>query len=254
MHIYVINLARRPDRKAFMEQQAAALGLSLDFVESVDALALPDDLGVRVRKGLHGRLSDGDLACALSHRKVWQRIVESGEQYAVVLEDDAILSADSPLFFSATDWIPAAARLVKLERHGKPKPIVMGRMPRPALSRRIGPLYSKCAGAAGYVVSAEGARLLLAHTETVDDPIDQLMFNPGRSPLFRQLAPHIVEPAICQQEQVEVSSDIARDRHARRVQAALDEARSLPRQVAAHFGMVLALALGRAERRPLCFR
>lgn len=258
MHVYVINLARRPDRRAFMQQQADRLGLHLDFIDAVDAQSPAANLDeIEVRSGLHGRMSKGDLACTLSHRKFWRLLLDSGEPYAVVLEDDAILSDDAGQFFAGSDWIPPGANLIKLERHGKTKPIFMDRLMRPAHSRHVGRLYSKCAGTAGYAVSAEGARMLLAGTERVDDPIDQMMFNPGRSKLFVRLSPYILEPAICEQEQVAVSTDIQRNRtttRAQKLQAALDEIRALPRQLSVYTRLLLALLSGRAEGRVLRFR
>lgn len=258
MHVYVINLLRRPDRRAFMQQQADRLGLEFDYIDAVDARTdAPEFAEVEVRGGLHGRISRGDLACTLSHRKFWRLFLESGASHAVVLEDDAILADDCGQLFADSGWVPPGAEVVKLERHGKAKPIFMDRVMRPAAGRQVGRLYSKCAGTAGYLVSAAGARRLLAATERVDDPIDQMMFNPGRSPLFDRLKPYVLSPAICEQEQVAVTTDIERTRTTtggQRLRSALDELRALPRQLL-FYGRLLGLLLsGRAEGRMLTFR
>lgn len=257
MHVYVINLARRPDRRAFMQQQADRLGLAFDYIDAVDARTdAPDFAEIEVRAGLHGRISRGDLACTLSHRKFWRQFLETGEPYAVVLEDDAILADDCAQFFASTDWIPPGADVVKLERYGRLRPMFMDRNPPRAHTRSVGRFYGKCAGTAGYVVSAAGARLLLAATASVDDPIDQMMFNPGRSSLFAQLAPFVLEPAICEQEQVVVPSDIRGKRQSSRggLQGALNELRAIPRQLAHALSLVPPLLQGRLERRVLTFR
>ncbi|WP_082434474.1 glycosyltransferase family 25 protein [Devosia sp. A16] len=257
MHVYVINLARRPDRRAFMQAQADRLGLSFDYIDAVDAQSPTANLSeIEVRSGAYGRISNGDLACTLSHRKFWRTFLETGEPYAVVLEDDAILANDSGQFFADVSWIPADAAVVKLERYGRPRPIVMDRKTQPAHARRVGRFYGKCAGTAGYVVSAAGARILLDATASVDDPIDQMMFNPGRSALFSRLAPYVLEPAICEQEQVAVPSDIRGRRQSSRggLQGALNELRAVPRQLAHAASLVLPLLQGRLERRVLTFR
>lgn len=257
MHVYVINLARRPDRRAFMQQQADRLGLAFDYIDAVDAQSeAPEFAEIEVRTGPHGRISRGDLACTLSHRKFWRRLLETGEPYAVVLEDDAILADDSGQFFATTDWIPPAAEVVKLERYGRLRPMFMDRNMRPAHTRRVGRFYGKCAGTAGYVVSAAGARRLLAATTSVDDPIDQMMFNPGRSALFGQLAPYVLEPAIVEQEQVAVPSDIRGKRQSSRggLRGALNELRVVPRQLAHALSLVPPLLQGRLDRRVLTFR
>ena len=258
MHVYVINLARRPDRRAFMQQQADRLGLQFDYIDAVDARTDASEFAeIEVRAGLHGRISRGDLACTLSHRKFWRLFLETGAPYAVVLEDDAVLAEDCARFFTDSDWIPPGADVVKLERHGKAKPIFMDRLMRPAHGRQVGRLYSKCAGTAGYVVSAAGARRLLSATTRVDDPIDQMMFNPGRSPLFDRLAPYVLEPSICEQEQVAVVTDIQRTRTTTRthqLQAALDELRAVPRQLLLYAKLLALLLAGRVEGRVLTFR
>lgn len=257
MHVYVINLARRPDRRTFMQQQADRLGLQFDYIDAVDARTdAPEFAEIEVRAGLHGRISKGDLACTLSHRKFWRLLLASGDAYAVVLEDDAILSDDSGQFFASADWIPPGADVIKLERYGRTRPMAMDRTTQPAHSRRVGRFYGKCAGTAGYVVSAAGARKLLAATTSVDDPIDQMMFNPGRSALFGQLAPYVLEPAIVEQEQVTVASDIRGKRQSSRggLQGALNELRVVPRQLAHALSLVPPLLLGKLERRVLTFR
>lgn len=257
MHVYVINLLRRPDRRAFMQQQADRLGLQFDYIDAVDARTeAPEFAEVNVRTGFSGRLSRGDLACTLSHRKFWRLFLETGEPYAVVLEDDAILADDSGEFFAEAGWIPPDAEVVKLERYGRLRPMFMDRQTLPARTRRVGRFYGKCAGTAGYVVSVAGARRLLAATRSVDDPIDQMMFNPGRSPLFAELAPYVLEPAICEQEQVVMPSDIRGKRQSSRsgMQGMVNELRAVPRQLAHAFSLVLPLLQGRLERRVLTFR
>lgn len=257
MHVYVINLARRPDRRAFMQQQADRLGLTFDYIDAVDAQSPTERLDeIGVRSGPYGRISNGDLACTLSHRKFWRFLLESGEHYAVVLEDDAILSDDCAQFFADSGWIPPDADVVKLERYGRLRPIFVDRDSVPAHTRRVGRFYGKCAGTAGYVVSAAGARMLLAATASVDDPIDQMMFNPGRSRLFGRLAPYVLEPAICEQEQVAVPSDIRGKRQSSRtgLEGALNELRAVPRQLAHALSLIPPLLQGRIERRILTFR
>jgi glycosyl transferase family 25 len=257
MHVYVINLLRRPDRRAFMQQQADRLGLQFIYIDAVDARTeAPEFAEVKVRSGLSGRLSRGDLACTLSHRKFWRLFLETGEPYAVVLEDDAILADDSAEFFAEVGWIPPDAEVVKLERYGRLRPMFMDRERLPARTRRVGRFYGKCAGTAGYIVSVAGARRLLAATGSVDDPIDQMMFNPGRSRLFAELAPYALEPAICEQEQVVVPSDIRGKRQSSRrgLQGVVNELRAVPQQLAHAFSLVLPLLQGRLERRVLTFR
>lgn len=50
---------------------------------------------------LHRPMTDGEFACALSHRTIYQTILDQGWAGAVVLEDDAILQPDFAEFLGA---------------------------------------------------------------------------------------------------------------------------------------------------------
>ena len=96
-----INLDRSPDRRAEIQAQADRLGLQLEFVSAVDGKLLPPDDPERARYDAFKRrltwrrgLSEAEIACVLSHRRAVARFLKSDNRFAVVLEDDAILSED----------------------------------------------------------------------------------------------------------------------------------------------------------------
>jgi Glycosyltransferase family 25 (LPS biosynthesis protein) len=93
-----------------MQPTANRLGLVIDRIEAVDARAVnraeldryfTDD-------GPLGKIGAGDKCCLLSHRLFWERLVASGDKYAIVIEDDAVLTSSAPRFFGNADWIPAS--------------------------------------------------------------------------------------------------------------------------------------------------
>jgi hypothetical protein len=86
MKLYIINLERARDRRAFMEKQVA--GLEHEFVEAVDGRTLK-------REDWPQELSLGLTAAGLSHQKAYRAIVRDG-QTGMVLEDDAILPRELP--------------------------------------------------------------------------------------------------------------------------------------------------------------
>lgn len=90
------------------------------LLDALDAAGLPWQLflGVDGRRGLPDRyltmidregarrrtgrpMTDGEFACALSHRAIYETILERGWAGAVVLEDDAILQPDFAAFLQA---------------------------------------------------------------------------------------------------------------------------------------------------------
>ena len=98
MKIYIINLTTSINRKRFMQQQLDFLGLDATFVPAFDGhsissneLPLYYDSTWNIR--YTGRnLSLGEIGCALSHIRVYQKIMEDKIPIALILEDDAWLT------------------------------------------------------------------------------------------------------------------------------------------------------------------
>lgn len=90
-----INLPHSQDRRDFMTQQAAHLGLSIRYVQAVSGAELQAPVAgydARARLRIHpANLSPNQMACVLSHKKALAGFLESEAEYAVVLEDDSLL-------------------------------------------------------------------------------------------------------------------------------------------------------------------
>jgi len=246
MRIFVINLARRPDRLAAMAAQLERLGLTFERFDAVDAKTVdPSELGASfTAQGAMAELTPGDKACTSSHMHLWRRIAAGLDNHAVILEDDVRLSDAAWRFLSGGGWIPPAAGLIKLERFGDAEQItIVGRNGAHVFDREVAPLLSRHPGSGGYVISREKAALLAAMTQKIALPVDQLLFNPAYSPVFRALQPWQLVPAILEQRaEVGGATDIRRprlpfrQRFARRYRAA----RVLP-------GQIVSVLLGKAR-------
>ena len=87
----MINLERRDDRK----QEALEMGLTnLEFIKAVDGSALTDKEISEANTLANWRcpftnrkITKGEYACFMSHKKVWE-IVAEGSEGVLVLEDD----------------------------------------------------------------------------------------------------------------------------------------------------------------------
>lgn len=95
---YVINLPRSTSRRASMAGQLERMSLPYEFVEAVDGHALtPSERAGLVDEAAVARypgwLTPGTIGCALSHRRAYERIFDSKEDVALVLEDDVVLPA-----------------------------------------------------------------------------------------------------------------------------------------------------------------
>ena len=98
--VLVISLARSVERRAMVVQQMAHLGIDFEFVDATDGKALSSaelaKVDLELAKEVCGHeLSFGEIGCAMSHIRVYERIVAEGIERCVVLEDDIYLHMHS---------------------------------------------------------------------------------------------------------------------------------------------------------------
>ncbi len=120
--VYLINLRRRPDRKAKMDACFDELGIDYDLVEAVDGKQIDENYLDREGIGLlkdyeephSGRntLTYGEIGCFLSHHIIWKEMVAKGYDKVVVFEDDARFE---PEFLEKMDELHEELDRLKLE-------------------------------------------------------------------------------------------------------------------------------------------
>lgn len=194
MDIFVINLDRRPDRLERFSGLSVRLGFRFQRIAAVDGST--DSLRARAANSPRGflgwKIDSLSLACFESHRKAWRALLDSQDPYAIVMEDDVVLSEEIQPFLE-DGWIPSDADIVRLETYRQPSrfdrqctAVVAGR----AIYR----LRSLAHGTGAYIVSRGAAEFLLAQTETITDPVDEALFN-DQAPLFSKLRIYQILPA-----------------------------------------------------------
>jgi glycosyl transferase, family 25 len=157
--VYFINLDRSPDRRAFMEQQFARLGMHAERVTGLDGACgkLPAWLAAQFPTA--SQLTPGEVGCYASHLATLSKIAAAKHEAAIVLEDDATLSPD---FIEVTRGAIAAAPagwdVLHFSAAPKQPRHVVKRFGSSALVR-----YSRLpVGSAAYAVSLKGAQKLMA--------------------------------------------------------------------------------------------
>ena len=172
---YIIHLERAGSRKA----NVAKL---LDFLPNAEVVPAVDGSALRPEEKMEfypGKvlfspkypfpLSNGEIGCFGSHRKVWEMIVEAGLPYALVVEDDVEVDSDT---FSRTlemakksigsdGYVQFQVRDVNGQTHLVAKGD--GQLLRPTHV----PLRTS-----SQLVSLGAARNLLEKTEAIDRPVD----------------------------------------------------------------------------------
>ena len=201
--IYVINLDRRTDRRNGIAKRMDQLGLAWTRIPAIDA----DDPGgcvfgraVAEVRGA-GAAKQIERARTASHFRLWRTFVEQDAEYALVLEDDLTLSDQLPSYATSKDWLPDDADLVKIEKyHPGNLRVLMGPPEgKGPDGRRLHRLYSRQAGAGGYVISRAAAEACQNNTAGLSLSIDQLLFDFGASRQARRMTVYFLQPALVTQ-------------------------------------------------------
>ena len=100
--VYVIHMASQPKRwDVLMERLSAFPNLHTILVDAIDGRAVPEEVRSRNISPLYpcytgySTMTAGEYGCGMSHHKAHGLFLDSGAPFAVVLEDDVLLSPDS---------------------------------------------------------------------------------------------------------------------------------------------------------------
>jgi len=120
--IYVINLDRVPSRLARSRARLEAAGLAFRRVSAVDGRMLTEDQlrearAPRPRFAKHP-VTAAEIACFLSHRKVWAEIAAGDAPAAIVLEDDFFLEPAAGRILEQLARLPCTWDMLKLYSDG----------------------------------------------------------------------------------------------------------------------------------------
>jgi len=176
---FYINLAHRPDRRAFIEGQLDALGLSYQRIEAVSVERVPASAAaICTDPDTPWRINLPTVACALSHRLAWQAIVESGLPAGLVLEDDVIVAPSMSGFLAPDILKTIGAPLLRLETWGS-RVRLASRRTRLSGTSRVASMIGTQAGAAAYIISSDLARRALSDPDSCSMEVDRYLFGRG---------------------------------------------------------------------------
>jgi glycosyl transferase family 25 len=177
MNIFVISLARAQERRKRIQQQFAAYDLGYEFLDATDGRALTPaeralvDHGKRQSVSPH-LLSDNEIACFISHRRAMFKLVEQNLSMAVVLEDDAELTAEFPSVLKIMEECSADFDFIFLGRKFKEREIFA-----PCCSilpdLKLGRVGYTHDGMTGYIVSRKGAQKFISYSPRIVHPVDK---------------------------------------------------------------------------------
>lgn len=95
--IYIINMKHRTDKYKRMYDELEQHGMTGQFIDAVVGYDL--DIDKMNENGLIDNKLDrpmrrGEIGCYLSHIKTWEAFLKSNNDYALILEDDAVFVDD----------------------------------------------------------------------------------------------------------------------------------------------------------------
>lgn len=102
MKCFLINLDKNQDRLKYMDAQLKKLGVEYERFPGILGAGLCKSELKKAHNAFRGllvnggRLTKGEVGCAMSHNGIYKRIVETGVDKAIVLEDDVALSDRFP--------------------------------------------------------------------------------------------------------------------------------------------------------------
>lgn len=197
--IFLINLDRSTDRLLAFDEQMSGFGLKYERVPAVDGNSLSEGEVDRLSRASSGRLpwDKGAMGCFLSHRKVWELIIERELDWAFIAEDDLHIAKANP-FFSESTWIPENADIIKAETFRR-RAVLSKALDEKINGHDLRRLESIHVGAGGYFINCEAAEFLCAITEELSDPVDHVIFDPEFD-VFHKLTIYQIDPAICAQD------------------------------------------------------
>lgn len=180
MKTFVISLTEAKERQAHITKMMAARGLGFEFFTAVDGRGfdVPTHPAYDVikRRLYFGRdLKGGELGVLLSHRGIYQKMVDEKIEIALVLEDDVELYPDAPQVIEALEDGPRDFELVRFLGSKKVAKLQQYSKRTVLDSYSLNRLCTTPGGAHAYVITLSGAQKMLAATRENFLPIDTLM-------------------------------------------------------------------------------
>lgn len=169
MHIFVINLERAAERRAYILDHLGKLGLAAEILPAVEGARVPRE---ELPEGTHPGLSPGEIGCYLSHVRFWQIVVDRGLEHAIVLEDDVRCQ---PGLIKVVNEAIAAGLPFDALRLSALRPIRGQHLVTLPGGVEIILPSKNPSGTQGYLVTQAGARRLLERLSVPRRPIDDAL-------------------------------------------------------------------------------
>lgn len=111
---FVISLDSALDRRQHIYSEFEKHLVSFSFFDAVTpATIIENAKSVGIELTRTGLLTQGEVACLLSHVLLWKKIVEQDLEYMAIFEDDVHFGENLQNFIDDFSWIPKNVHLIK---------------------------------------------------------------------------------------------------------------------------------------------
>ncbi|MDE1901939.1 MAG: glycosyltransferase family 25 protein [Alphaproteobacteria bacterium] len=201
--IYVINMKQATERRHHMQTLLNGLGYNYEFFEAVDGHKVTESDLSDFRHIKNSSLFKGEIGCLLSHLGVWKTFLQSGLQYAIVLEDDLHFSPRIKTVLENLQSPRDDFFILRLETFFHVVEIDCGHEKTMPVSGDyfVGRCLSTQVGTGAYIVNRNTAEFLVSAIKYARHAVDvELFSNEQRS--IPQVPVYQIFPAICIQDKV----------------------------------------------------
>jgi len=185
--VFVINLKKDKEKKEHMLKICKAFSLDCKFFDAVYGKSLSHEeieqsyLRKKSIKYSRKEMNLGEIGCLLSHKSIYQIIIDEKIEQALILEDDIEFSNDIEMIFSNISLFPKNWEIVLLGHHSGTRNIetranIWWRRyisTKYILMRPSGIGY----GTYGYLINNKGAKKLFSTLQQYHKPIDHYTGN-----------------------------------------------------------------------------
>mgnify|MGYP001167765978 FL=1 len=200
--VFVLTM-RDETRMASIERQLSRLDISFEYIDATVLERIEHaDLHIE-REAIQARygrmLTQGEVSCFLSHRRIWQQVVEAGKP-GVIFEDDALIEDELCQFLDRLNGASARFDVVLLghsKKDHRRKTLYHFLEPlkrwTPMGPFKLGRGFKTWpSGAVGYVVTPAGAAKLLAATTAIQCVLDDWPYFETKGVKVQEVRPLLV--------------------------------------------------------------
>ncbi len=192
LQTWVINLDRAPERLARIGAQLQRLKLPFTRLAAVDARALTAEQTALLDEAAYSRKHGmtpvpGELGCYLSHVQAMHAFLASSADFALILEDDALLHDSLPAVLQGLMNLAGRWDVAKLSAVHSGTPVAYADV---APGHQLAVMLSRCTGSSAYILNRRAAQAYVQGLLPMSLPYDHVFDQGWRFRLkFRLVTP-----------------------------------------------------------------